>query len=502
LKSRPYGYPVSPEYRGASFDNHILRRLSDLPKQFADRQAYQAMLDSGDPLVYEVFENRRPETAGELLSGLSIVHPGRVGNEYFMTKGHYHAVRETAEIYYCLEGKGVLVMENEAGETAVEEFSPGRVVYVTPGWAHRSVNTGAEDLVTFFVYPGHSGHDYASIESAGFRKRVVEQDGVPTIVEEARRPRMFFIGVSTRQSSIMKVFPLWMRELGRPEVLLEGMDLQLHDDAANYRRAVTLIKEDPLCLGALVTTHKINLLKAARDLFEYLDPLTELSGEISCISKRGGRLEGHAKDPITGGMSLGALVGPGYFGHTGGQVLSLGAGGSTTALVLHFSRTENAADRPRRMVIVNRSPGRIEALRQMASALATGIEFEYHCHQDPRRNDELMQGLPPGSVVINATGMGKDLPGSPITDAGRFPMNGIAWELNYRGELQFLNQALAQREARNLTVEDGWVYFLHGWTQVIAQVLDIRLDEATFGRLAALAEPIRPLSRTVFQESR
>jgi shikimate 5-dehydrogenase len=306
---------------------------------------------------------------------------------------------------------------------------------------------------------------------------------------------MYFIGVSTRQSSIMKVFPLWMEELGRPEVSLEGMDLKLHDDPANYRRAVARIKENPLCVGALVTTHKINLLQAARDLFDYLDPLTRLSGEISCISKRQGLLEGHAKDPISGGMSLDTLLGPGYFGRTGGHVLSLGAGGSTTALVLHFSRQREASDRPRRMVIVNRSPGRIEVLRQMAGAVAPGIEFEYHCHQDPRRNDQLLQALPPGSLVINATGMGKDLPGSPITDAGRFPINGVAWELNYRGELQFLHQALAQRKELNLTVEDGWVYFLHGWTQVIAQVLDIQLDEALFSRLAALAEPIRPPSR-------
>lgn len=309
------------------------------------------------------------------------------------------------------------------------------------------------------------------------------------------RPRMYFIGVSTRQSSIMKVFPLWMAELGRPEVSLEGMDLKLHDDPANYRRAVERIKQDPLCLGALVTAHKINLLTAGRELFDYLDPLTQLSGEISCISKQEGRLEGHAKDPISGGISLDTVLGPRYFGRTGGHVLVLGAGGSTTALVLHFSRKQEAGDRPRRMVIVNRSPGRLEELRQMASTVAPGIEFEYHCQQDPRRNDELMQALPPGSLVINATGMGKDLPGSPITDAGRFPINGVAWELNYRGELQFLNQALAQREERNLTLEDGWVYFLHGWTQVIAQVLHIQFDEPTFSRLAALAESIRPASR-------
>ena len=304
--------------------------------------------------------------------------------------------------------------------------------------------------------------------------------------------RMYFLGVTTRQSSIMKVFPLWMEALGRSDVSLEGMDLKLHDDPENYRRAVRQIKEDPNCLGALVTTHKINLLHAARDLFDYLDPLAEQCGEISCISKREGRLEGHAKDPITGGMSLGALLGPNYFAHTGGHVLSFGAGGSATALILHFSRTTEAGDRPPRMVIVNRSPGRIEELRRMAETLGLDIVFDYYCQQDPRLNDALMETLPPASLVINATGMGKDLPGSPITDAGNFPINGVAWELNYRGELHFMHQALAQREKRNLTVEDGWVYFLHGWTQVIAQALHIQLDEAAFNRLAAIAKVIRP----------
>ena len=303
---------------------------------------------------------------------------------------------------------------------------------------------------------------------------------------------MYFLGVTTRQSSIMKVFPLWMDELGRSDVSLEGMDLKLHDDPENYRRAVREIKEDPTCLGALVTAHKINLLNAARDLFDYLDPLAEQCGEISCISKRNGWLEGHAKDPITGGMSLKALLGPEYFARTGGHVLSFGAGGSASALILHFSRVTKAGDRPRRMVIVNRSPGRIEELRRMVANLGLDIAFEYYCQQDPQLNDALMEALPTASLVINATGKGKDLPGSPITDAGNFPINGVGWELNYRGELQFLHQALAQREKRNLTVEDGWVYFLHGWTRVIAQVLDIRVDEASFNRLAAIAEVIRP----------
>jgi glucose-6-phosphate isomerase, archaeal len=184
VKSRPYGYPILRlDDKETSFDNHIERRLSSLRSKFSDEQAFQSLLHSGDPVIYEVYENRRPEAAGELSSGLSIVHPGRVGREYFMTKGHYHKVRETAEIYYCLQGKGVLLMENEAGDTAVEELHPGRVVYVTPCWAHRSINTGDQDLVTFFVYPGHAGHDYATIDATGFRKRLFEQGGVPVLID-------------------------------------------------------------------------------------------------------------------------------------------------------------------------------------------------------------------------------------------------------------------------------------------------------------------------------
>ena len=96
-----------------------------------------------------------------------------------------------------------------------------------------------------------------------------------------------------------------------------------------------------------------------------------------------------------------------------------------------------------------------------------------------------------GSIVINATGMGKDTPGSPITDEALFPRNGIAWEINYRGELDFWHQAMAQKEARHLRVEDGWLYFLHGWTQVIAEVLHISIAEH-FDRLAEIAEELRP----------
>lgn len=171
----------------SQFDHHILRRLSSMKGQFLDASAYQAMLDREDAILYEVLEVERPEHTGEFRFGLSIVHPGKVGAEYWMTKGHFHAVRDTAELYYCLRGEGMMVMETPEGECCVEELRPGRLLYVPPRWAHRSVNTGArEDLVTFFAYPAHAGHDYASIEKQGFRKCVVEQGGKPQIIDNPR----------------------------------------------------------------------------------------------------------------------------------------------------------------------------------------------------------------------------------------------------------------------------------------------------------------------------
>jgi shikimate dehydrogenase len=304
-------------------------------------------------------------------------------------------------------------------------------------------------------------------------------------------PTFCFIGVTTGKSAMMRLFPLWARELGRPEVVIAGVDLKMHDERDAYRRSVAQIKFDPLSLGALVTTHKIDLLEAARDMFDYLDPYAILCNEVSSISKLDGRLEGHAKDPISSGLSLDALVGEGYFARTRGEVLCFGAGGSAVAVALHLINKPRAADRPARFVVVNRSPGRLDSLRKMVEGLSTEIAFEYICNEDPRRNDATMGALPPGSIVINATGMGKDRPGSPITGAGVFPLDGIAWEYNYRGELDFMHQALAQKAARRLHVEDGWLYFLHGWTQVIAQVFHISLDDALFARLAAVAESIR-----------
>ena len=231
----PFAFDILlAESRLTRYDHHIERRLSSLHGQYSNPEAYQRLLECGDPIIYEVYEISRPEVAGELRTGLSVVHPGRVGDEYFMTKGHFHAVVDTAETYYSVKGRGLLLMENAQGDWAVEELLPGRAVYVAPGWAHRSINTGNEDLATLFTYPADAGHDYGTIERQGFRKRVLSGDGGYRIVdnmewlpprETKTRPTMYFCGVTTAKSSIMKVFPLWMKELGREEVALRGRRL-------------------------------------------------------------------------------------------------------------------------------------------------------------------------------------------------------------------------------------------------------------------------------------
>jgi shikimate dehydrogenase len=305
------------------------------------------------------------------------------------------------------------------------------------------------------------------------------------------RPTFTFIGVTTTKSSIMKVFPLWMDILGKPEIVIEGVDLKIHDTCEAYRCATAQIKFDPLSLGALVTTHKMDLYEAAKDLFEYFDPYALVTDEISSISKLDGRLEGHAKDPITAGLSLDAIIGKDYFSRTGGQMLIFGAGGSSVATLLHLIHKKDPGDRPEKVVVVNRSQPRLDHLRDMVTKQGGQFAVEYICSADPRVNDQVMARLPEHSIVINATGMGKDTPGSPITDAGLFPRSGIAWEFNYRGELDFMHQALDQVDSRGVRVEDGWLYFVHGWTQVVAQVLHVDLTPELFNRMEAAAATVR-----------
>jgi shikimate 5-dehydrogenase len=311
-------------------------------------------------------------------------------------------------------------------------------------------------------------------------------------LKPARQPTFYFIGVTTSQSSIMRVFPAWARHLDLGDCAIRGIDCAWHDDPAVYRKVVEFLKNDELSMGALVTTHKLDLLKAARDMFDWLDPYALQLEEVSSISKRNGKLRGHAKDPITSGLSFEALAPGDYWRRSGAEVCLLGAGGSSLALTIYLMQRPPAS-RPSRIYVTNRSSKRLEEMKAVHSRMECPIPVEYFLCPTAADNDVVVAKLKAGSMVINATGLGKDAPGSPLTDKVEFPMNGIAWEFNYRGELVFLDQAKAQKAEKNLMIEDGWVYFVHGWLCVISEVFDLRIPSSgpEFDNLCRVAAQAR-----------
>ncbi len=305
----------------------------------------------------------------------------------------------------------------------------------------------------------------------------------------ATRPTLHFIGVSTRRSSIMSIFPRWAEALGLGPCAINGIDLPLGADPDRYRQVVSFIRDDPGSVGALVTAHKIDLLDAASDLFDVLDPHAREQREVSCLSKRDGRLVGHAKDPISARLALEAILPDDHWRRTGADLFAIGAGGATTAITWNLMREEHGTDRPGRIIVSDVSAERIAGLRRFHERIRAGVPVEYHVVDGPSGNDARLASLPPGSLVINATGLGKDRPGSPLGPDARFPAGAIAWDLNYRGDLVFLDRAEAEAAARGVRAVDGWNYFLHGWTQVIAEVFAVAIPPSgpLFDHLSALA---------------
>ncbi len=302
----------------------------------------------------------------------------------------------------------------------------------------------------------------------------------------ATKPTFYFIGVTTTKSSIMRVFPKWAQALGL-DAQIKGIDLPIHAQPEIYREAVDFIKNDPLSLGALVTTHKLDLFTACKDMFDYIDPFAELLEEVSSLSKKDGKFQAHAKDPISSGLALEAFVPKNFWRDKGGEVLLIGAGGSSLAMTTYFTQQDFAGNYPKKITLANRSLPRLEHAKIKLANAANKTEIVYaHCPK-ANENDALIAALPEYSLIVNATGLGKDMPGSPTTDAVIYPKHSLVWEINYRGDLIFKAQAEAQPKENNIHVEDGWIYFIHGWTQVIEEVFQIKFTEKDIEKLSEIA---------------
>lgn len=308
--------------------------------------------------------------------------------------------------------------------------------------------------------------------------------------ESTYKPTFYYIGTTTTKSSIMRVFPKWAEYLGLKGTSFIGIDCKIHDDPNVYRKIVEFIKKDEGSLGALVTSHKIDLYEAAYNLFDKVDPYAQLLGELSCISKSEGRLWAHAKDPITSGLSYESFVPKNHWSDSKGDIFIIGAGGASLALTMYLMQNLHEKNYPSKIYISNRSKPRLEKMQQIHKLINPGIKVEYFCQPDAEDNDVIMNQLKPASLIINGTGLGKDEKGSPITDNAEFPENGFAWDYNYRGELQFLHQARAQQKEKHLHIEDGWTYFLHGWTRVIAEVFHINIPTygSKFDKISQIAK--------------
>lgn len=284
----------------------------------------------------------------------------------------------------------------------------------------------------------------------------------------ASAPTMYFIGVSTTSSAIHRVFDAWRGLLGLDGVELVGVDLPVGSSADDYRRLLRMLRDDPMAYGALVTTHKIDVFESCRDLFESVNDDALRLGEVSALVTREGCLDGLALDTITSELSLHGIVQD----LTGRDVLVLGAGGASLALCDYLAHRP-AGRSPRLVTVTDIAESRLTGIKKDVATGDGDIEWHLEVVDVDVPQDAFVASLRPGGVVVNATGMGKDRPGSPLSDAAVFPRGGVAWEFNYRGELGFLQQARARAEADDLVVEDGWRYFVHGWTRAISVVLDI-----------------------------
>lgn len=293
---------------------------------------------------------------------------------------------------------------------------------------------------------------------------------------------MRFIGVSTTNSAINKVFQKWS-ELLDLNAELRGLDIPIGASPDKYRGAIDEMRNDPNCVGALVTTHKLALFDNANDLFLKFDQFASICGEVSCVKIVDGKVEGAAKDPITAGLAIEEFLPRGYF-KNGADALIFGDGGAATAIAWYLT---GLADPPRKIIFFGIDSNRLAHLTKVIISRPGSDLVTTHISSADQIS-MVLNNLSPESLIINATGMGKDIPGSPMPHGVNFPKRSVIWELNYRGSLEFLKQAQSESLHSELKVYDGWRYFIHGWSSVVAEVFDIKLTPELMVQLSEAAE--------------
>jgi shikimate dehydrogenase len=277
------------------------------------------------------------------------------------------------------------------------------------------------------------------------------------------RRRVWFVGVSTSGSSAIALFPGWCAALGIDAELVP-VDLPIGAPAKAYRQLVADLGADEEAAGAVVTTHKVALFETSADLFVSRDRSVDLFEEISCVSAGGRGLGANTIDPASVARTLSEIL-PRPVDEASALVFGAGGAGTAVSAALLTDRTSTW-----NVTLADTVDSRLAQAERIFSALSVQDRATLVRAGGSEDNDDALSKAPPGSFVVNATGMGKDVPGSPLSGRVSFPKRALVWDLNYRGELTLLDQARTQARDRGLRVEDGRRLFVHGWAEGLRQI--------------------------------
>lgn len=303
--------------------------------------------------------------------------------------------------------------------------------------------------------------------------------------------RLKFIGINTAGSAVRKVFPLWMEILGQ-DLDLDTVDIPLGAPAAKFRRAVEEIRDDPNVLGATITGHKTAIYETSKDLFAQISWPAQRLGEISVIVPGKEGLSGSVIEVESIGRTLVELGNEGQaITSDDADLVIYGAGGTASSLIACLTAEEwPAAARPRRTHVIDTDLTRLEHAKHLATSGDRPLIIETHRTTGSHDLSTLLP-LPEGSLIVNATGLGKDRPGSPVIHPAPWPKKAQVWDLNYRGDLMFIDDAKTADPALGLHIIDGWQLFINGWAEGLSKIFDRTVDTPTRQEMSAAARAIR-----------
>jgi shikimate 5-dehydrogenase len=317
--------------------------------------------------------------------------------------------------------------------------------------------------------------------------------GLDEVAAWSGPPLILFIGIDTSGSLVHPVFDRWADVLGRPWTL-RGVDLRADSPPEAYFRLIEVMRDNPAVHGAVVTAHKLRLYRACESALTRRDRLVDLTHEINTLTTVDGAVTGDARDAVSLTHVLPTVLRRG----TGGRfddlnVLCLGAGGAATALLLAL-HLDTTTGRPRgdlsaHTTFTDIDPDALDALRGVAQRAGIDPARLAYVHvRDRTDNDALVASRRRPTLMINATGLGKDTPGSPITGDAPMRPDMVAWDFNYRGDLTFLQQA----RAAGAVAVDGWDYFVAGWAGGLTAIAGIPFTSDLLTQLSRAAAEHRP----------